>query len=170
MKYAIYFFTSILFLLNPFHLTAQSLNETVDNINDLLKNYNYNSPKSIIPDPYYGHIEVDSNGLIQSFIFEKNSKEGKIVKIPSSHGYLKSLDIVIESSEDSGKYRVKLVCSNGNRCLFNGHGNIIPSDSSGMGFTVTNLEVQNKVGKAFEHLLVLAKNNSAFYSKEHLVK
>ena len=80
------------------------------------------------------------------------------------------MDIVIESSADSGKYRVKLVCSKGNRCLFNGHGNIIPSDSSGMGFTVTNLEVQNRVGKAFEHLLVLAKNNPAFYSKEPVAK
>jgi hypothetical protein len=166
MKYLIF----ILVALNPFHLIAQSVNETVDTINDLLKNYNYNAPKSIIPDPYYGHIDVDSNGLIQAYIFEKNSKEGKIVKIPVSHGYLKSLDIVIESPADSGKYRVKLVCSKGNRCLFNGHGNIIQSDSSGMGFTVTDLEVQNRVGKAFEHLLVLAKNNSAFYSEDHLVK
>ncbi len=170
MKYLIFFIASILFSLNPIHLKAQSVNETVDNINDLLKTFNYNAPKSIIPDPYYSHIEVDSNGLIQSYIFEKNSKEGKIVKIPSCHGYLKSLDIVIESSEDSGKYRVKLICSKGNKCLFNGHGNIIPSDSSGMGFTVTNLEVQNRVGKALEHLLVLAKNNSAFYSKDPMTK
>src|SRR5450432_370634 len=160
MKYLIFIFVSLI----PFHLIAQSVNETVDTINDLLKKNCYNASKNIFPDPYYFQIEVDSNGLIASYVYEKNLKEQKIVKIPDCHGYLKSLDAVIVSYQDTGYYRLHLVCPKGNKCLFNGHGNIIPSDPIGMGFAVTNLETQSKIENALMHLLVLAKNNAAFYS------
>jgi hypothetical protein len=170
MKYLIYVFAFILFSLNPLHLKAQSISETVNYINNFLKTYNYNMPKSIIPDAYYGHIEVDSNGLIAKYVYEHNSKEGKLVKIPDCHGYLKSFDTVVVSSKDSGAYFVSLVCPEGNKCLFKGHGNIIPADSTGMGFLITNLEVRNKIEQALKHLLVLAKNNSTFYSKDPINK
>ncbi|HMC87534.1 MAG TPA: hypothetical protein VKI61_18560, partial [Chitinophagaceae bacterium] len=59
----IFIFVSLI----PFHLIAQSVNETVDTINDLLKKNCYNASKNIFPDPYYFQIEVDSNGLIASY-------------------------------------------------------------------------------------------------------
>ena len=148
----------------PFHLIGQTINETVDVINNLLKINSAHTAKHIFPDFLYSQIEVDSNGLIASYIYEKNSEEKKIVKIPNCHGYLKSLDAVIVSYSDTGVYRLNLVCPKGNKCLFNGHGNIIATDPIGMGFSVTNLEAQSKIENALMHLLVLAKNNSAFYS------
>jgi|GEM_PF-3790681 hypothetical protein len=160
MKYLIFIFVSSI----PFHLLGQSVNETVETINNLLKMYSNHSAKHIFPDFLYSQIEVDSNGLIASYIYEKNPKENKIVKIPNCHGYLKSLDGIIVSYQDTGIYKLNLVCPKGNKCLFNGHGNIIPSDPIGMGFAVTNLETQSKIENALMHLLVLAKNNAAFYS------
>ncbi len=101
MKVFKYFLIYVLVSVNPFHVNAQSVNETINYLNGLLKTNSYNLPKNINgQNSSVSQIAVDSNGKIEFQEYYMDRKNMKPYKGMVGYAYLKSLVLVSKTDVD----------------------------------------------------------------------
>lgn len=162
----------IILLFASFNATAQDLNETVDYINNILRNNHswIGGTGGIIggqgPTYLYDKIFIDTHGKMDLRTYDVDSITDKIITTgPACYAYLKSL--VVQKGLDWIKdnvsiYRLVLVCSTSSgECIICASGT-----ANQTVFFINNYDARERLQKAFFHLLELAKNDKNFYEKD----
>jgi hypothetical protein len=155
------FFFSVIF-----NSAGQTINETVDFINDAIME----STKSVLKLRFYDKIQVNDKGKITEDIYMKIIQPDFIL-MESRSGYLKNLRYSETKSfidhDGTTHYIIILKSADGSNSvsrLIKTQDEVTKVDE--INITVYSKELSEKVKTAVIHLLSLAKNNSKFLSKD----
>jgi len=150
-------------------LKAQSLNETIDYINDILKSSYHVAywENQEMEKQYFYSISVDKNGMMTCKQFEKNSinKEIKEDRIYFKV-YLKTIHTGKRNNYPNKDFHFsyyvnQLVCNGLDYCFIG-----LGVDRGDIYFMIESETDRDKLDNAFKHLIEFANNNKDYKEKD----
>jgi len=166
-----------LFLLISFAGTGQTIQETVDYVNDKLIKYdqmtyeyiNAMSRAHIEYDKTYGYDEIELLVTGELLVKRIAIEQGEIKSIPFVRSvYLKNLsdsvliEIIDSFHKETTIAKIRIYCSSGNCIETISEDNPIPNESDEITFLIINNDYSERVKKALIHLIQEASKIDAF--------